>query len=127
MREIKFRVWEKPGIVLSGSDGTAEFQGKMHTQDDWSFWGYALSRLEEYELMQWTYLVDRNGKDIFEGDIIRFPDDQNTRRIYWADEFAGWCQRGQHSDAFYPDHASECEIIGNIYQNPELLIEKQTN
>ena len=60
-KEIKFRVWEKPGILLHQEKGTTEFNGKMHLQDDWKFWGYALSRPDEYELMQYTGLKDKKG------------------------------------------------------------------
>jgi hypothetical protein len=57
---------------------------------------------------EYTGLKDKNDKEIYEGDILDFEDDRIV--VYWA-------------DGFYPKHGmyDECEIIGNIYETPELL------
>lgn len=120
MREIKFRVWEKPGVALSNTDGTQQFSGKMHTEYDWKFWGYALSRPEEYELLRWTYLHDQKGNEIYEGDIVK----QRGMHfeVYWDIPIAGFFRKtGGRIKLTEPLWAEEGEVIGNIYEHPHLL------
>lgn len=69
---------------------------------------------------QYTGLTDKNGKRIFEGDIIRawgFPKDTLTIQVMWYDKHAGFNLMGLNTEAF--------EIIGNIYDNPELIKERE--
>ncbi|MBZ5698973.1 MAG: YopX family protein [Acidobacteriia bacterium] len=123
-REIKFRIWEKPGVLLSSSEGTTDFKGKMHLQDDWSFWGYALKRPEEYELMQLAHAKDKNHKDIYEGDVVQ------KGKMRYLIELRDGC-----FGIFTRHYGWEClskwsniEVIGNIYENPELFkAQKQRN
>lgn len=81
---------------------------------------------------QYTGIKDKNGDKIFEGDILRFmiPDtgewSKNITEIYWGD--SGWYFKEirPNGGCTEPDIFSECmgkeyEIIGNIYDNPELL------
>lgn len=112
MREIKFRAWDKDGIfgmiyVSLGDflDKPQEFEGG----------------LQEFEIMQYTGLKDKNGKEIYEGDIIQWPDPEvcgiDRGPVVYGDGWFyadGWCGKG--SPAY-----KECEVIGNIYENPELL------
>jgi hypothetical protein len=113
MREIKFRAW------LDGG-GDPRIKGEMTyyepTQID--FW----KRLDRwpfsYVLMQYTGLKDKNGKEIYEGDILKTL--TGICEVVWNEykwgvnyhkAFADWSFEG------------ECEIIGNVYENPELLKE----
>lgn len=107
MREIKFRAW----------DG---FQKKMfdikslklpHRED--------LS--PEVYLMQFTGLLDKNGKEIYEGDILSI-DNSNTEVCFYNGSFVVKDYfEGRPYD--YLSHFDELDIkiIGNIYENPELL------
>ncbi|MCM1009133.1 MAG: YopX family protein [Ruminococcus flavefaciens] len=80
-------------------------------------------------LGQYTGLTDKNGRKIFEGDIIRVvhnKEELNTSYIYFEDG-AYWCKliSGHFIDGFETlfDQKSECglEIIGNVFDNAELL------
>jgi uncharacterized phage protein (TIGR01671 family) len=73
---------------------------------------------------QFTGLKDKNGKEIFEGDIVKTNTDK-VMVIGWSDRHAsytiereGWAFRHYFGEAM---EANECEIIGNIHQNEELI------
>jgi len=81
-------------------------------------------------LMQFTGLKDRNGKEIYEGDICGYGDvDPSIFLVIW--QFNGWAKKYPKWDKSLPYHLiDECdledigiEIIGNIYENPGLLKE----
>ena len=70
----------------------------------------------KYEEIQFcTGLKDKNGELIYEGDIISRGEDRGV--IKYDDETASYYIRWKESETFIED----CEVIGNIYENPELL------
>ena len=64
--------------------------------------------MDKIELLQFTGLLDKNGKEIYEGDIVRREDSLN-----WIVKWEG--------QGFEPIELEKWEIIGNIHENPELL------
>lgn len=84
-------------------------------------WVLAVAQMDnKIPLMQFTGLLDRNGKEIYEGDILEggSPIDGDPRRwtVKWysTNLNAGW-------DFGYMPAMNYCEVIGNIHENPELL------
>lgn len=76
-------------------------------------------------LMQYTGLKDKNGKEIYEGDIVdfasRFDNSKRTGKVvYYAGDAAFLIEDGKEIFFLFYD-ALEREVIGNIYENPELL------
>lgn len=81
-------------------------------------------------LMQYTGLKDKNGKEIYEGDVLGYGD---TYEVVWneTDKFVegtGWCVKrielnkyGKHDYSHLWSMTTLPEVIGNIYENPELL------
>jgi len=116
MREIKFRVWdyERKRMVLLNKPLYNSIRGSidMQTQDVLS---------GNWKLLEYTGLKDKNGKEIYEGDICRGKKDfiYNTADIIFFIEF--------RNGAFRPNKTShmryykQIEVIGNIYENEELI------
>ena len=136
-REIKFRVWDKimediAPLVELHSDWVAipimdEDGGHLEQR-----------KLEDVELMQFTGFKDKNGKEIYDGDIITFTEvDEDscmgkeytyTGKVEWIDEISQWrfiYPSGQRTELHFiiqlPTIKS-CEVIGNIYENSNKII-----
>ena len=79
---------------------------------------------EDLVLMQSTDMVDRNGNIIFEGDIIKMSKDVYSEPTYYeVVRHRGGAYRlesKQHGCELWLRH-TDCEVVGNVYENPELL------
>lgn len=122
----KFRVWDKLDKEIYEAEEIHWFRGELDFIGD----GITFKRdADEVELMQSTGLHDKNGKEVFVGDIIKC-----TRgcphEVYIEKEYAGTFIGGMPAvylkglNVGYAWTGAE-EIIGNIYENPELLEEKK--
>lgn len=127
MREIKFRAWSnvhKEWLYDSRIDlyGNIYFDVGDYDTDGYGS-GWRKHHNGNISLMQYTGLKDKNGKEIYEGDILK-TDSGNKQVIYNAPSFDledydnGDYYEGQNP---YCHNWNEFEIIGNIYENPELL------
>ena len=115
MREIKFRAWGK-----FGKDILPHMVYDWETSDLIEYVGFNGNGY--FDIMQYTGLKDKNGKEIYEGDILR-DDRDEIRIVEWRvgedDEVRNYIAGFW---LFYePD---EYEVIGNIYENPELIKDK---
>jgi uncharacterized phage protein (TIGR01671 family) len=98
MRELKFRAWDKVTKQMSPEFhlfGEFTLIGAVHA---WQYEsgntdGDALGRLSDLEIMQFTSLHDKNGKEIYEGDIFRIEEDQDATCDRC--DGCGWYEGGQ--------------------------------
>ena len=75
-------------------------------------------------LCQYTGMVDRNGKRIWENDIVKHEVSDTIGTVKWYQEdYVGWCVDDIVIDEqqFTDEMWNECEVIGNIFDHPELL------
>lgn len=70
---------------------------------------------------QFTGLLDKNGKEIYEGDIFMDDEDGTCNFVEWNDAFGGWGTNEWFLPKDLVEQTPFLEVIGNIYENPELL------
>lgn len=139
MREIKFRAWDKKDkkmykvAHMSNLLTVGQYVTVRKNEDG------AIIKIErdleedEYSLMQYTGINDKNGKEIYEGDVLLYLNPfivkgkldhiENIKNVVeWDSILAGFgpfCHYDSDCQEYYP--IDKCEVIGNIYENPELL------
>lgn len=125
MREIKFRAWDKENEEMYDVAMIDVETGEVAYTDHPT--GYnADALLEQVELMQYTGLKDKNGKEIYEGDICNCREYECFGKVEWNNEEAGFyfcvvVEGGGFEEEHLYDYIDELEVIGNIHENPELL------
>ena len=118
MREIKFRAWDKENEEMYDVAMIDVETGEVAYTDHPT--GYnADALLEQVELMQYTGLKDKNGKEIYEGDILKDCDTREIKTVIWHKNcFILRDTKGFYQWTYFED---EHEVIGNIYENSDLL------
>lgn len=125
MREYKFRLWDKEKEIMLDVEkidfDDCYYGGEMYvnTTDGSDYWNNEL-----YSLMQYTGLHDKNGKEIYEGDIVKsfFVDtDEAGNEIYKY--YIIEVKYDEVLCEYNIDKFMNLEVIGNIYENKELLNE----
>lgn len=146
-REIKFRG--------KAADVEQPSSGKMHKAGEWvygnlcghpdrieieemirmssKYWHIPSTIIDPNTVGQYTGLHDKNGKEIYEGDFVRFH--MHERGIHESEYQTGLVEFGggrfyaylDCSTLYFCGDSEDYEVIGNIYDNPELLKEKDDN
>lgn len=110
MREIKFRAWDKTHAFYEYIDDLYWFEeNQIHGFDD-----------DRYIFEQFTGLRDKNGREIYEGDILETSESDD--HCYEVVEYSG-CAFSLISSGILLEDAGlgMSKIIGNIHENPDLV------
>ena len=128
MRKIKFRAWNKQYKIMcyDNEDNTANYWDGYYNSVVGTL-NYIL--LDDgksfYELMQYTGLKDKKGKEIYEGDILKIENIDYAKVYYDEDRMAWGLQAiGEwYLDSPLLSDSTNLDllVVGNIYDNPELL------
>lgn len=121
---FKFRVWcedsqewEKDTILISNKN--------MYEIRNDKFTKYTNIDPKNHIINFSTGLRDKNGKLIYEGDIVKLTEDENIYNIIFEEDKARFLISSKTFDFMFSSHLiKDIEVIGNIYENPELLEEK---
>jgi len=126
----KFRAWEKETQTMLDVS-LIDFKKSVLVGEHWEFGETNFINFDDVNLMQSTGLRDKNGKEIFEGDIITNGQDvmcmkrHNTLGFYLEQKekvefLAGYTELDDFEECA-EEVSKMVEIIGNVYENPEML------
>lgn len=130
MREIKFRAWHKKYKYMARVADISFNRGIVNLN------GADISKIEDLELMQYTGLKDKNGVEIYEGDILKYPDNDekdcigvveyghfNCSCCHAVFGFTTINYKGWEIDMLVNDKEQTplYEVIGNVFEDKELL------
>ena len=130
MRTIKFRglysgTWVYGNLIL-GKIENKEFAQIENTEfEDYQNWA-----VDTETVGQFTGLLDKNGKEIYESDVVRVDDDWDKYGMTAGESYEVYFNEGgfrlkpkydKNARGYWLEDNNEFEIIGNIYENPELI------
>lgn len=135
MREFKFRAWDKFNKVMTYSEKnyplskySIEFNWKNNNKMSLLMLidpRYGEMREFDADIMQYTGLIDKNGKEIYEGDIVRHfkRDKEKLLKIEISSGYGVYAQEKDTTKRLIGRSNTHLyyEVVGNIYENPELL------
>lgn len=141
MRKFKFRAWDKVGSLVLDESGGARTTGPRMVEDvgisasleafaERAVWLCGKLHVpgdsEDFVLMQFVGMVDRKGREIYEGDIV-MANSEMWGVVTWDEEIYRYYARDGYDDFGLDEFALEgmtlegITVVGNIYENPEIL------
>ncbi len=105
-RPIKFRAWDKRWQKM---------YDWQYCLDNYTLYWLNSALLDEHVIMQYTNVTDKNGVEVYEGDVIRFKNQymEAVDVVKWLPSVPGWKLQTRYLD--------QIEVIGNVHEDPELV------
>lgn len=121
----KFRAWDKHGQKMFANDQLIIWNGNVYANDSKKLTCNNLKgwSIDDEYLMQSTGLIDKKGKEIFEGDVVKCNGLLGTIESFKAMWICSFVKYNNYQKVGF--FAQEIEVVGNIYENPELLEDKK--
>lgn len=121
-RILSYRVWDNEKKEYSDNTFSLDQYGLLYIQDEDGYWEEAN---EDRFIIEFnTGLEDKNGKMVYEGNIVRWLDGLNEYiefKVEWQDNRARFCLRNEYSVFDYEDLNDKkkpyIEVIGNVHEN----------
>lgn len=136
-REIKFRYWDsyrkhmiEPSEVFGFDDHMSSYGWAKRIEYYHPDFEEKILTTKNYEMMQYTGIKDKNGKEVFEGDIIQamtllnenpFKEGLVNYVTKWSNDYHRWEFISDVADLLVCDPTIDGEVIGNIFEHPEKL------
>lgn len=118
-REIKFRAWDKSFEMMYEVDAIRFFDELIEVDNEED---HQTDNINKYELMQYTGLKDKNGTDIYEGDIVNHKGYMGDKNYCVVQARSGeWRIDNSRGGSVLIYVSEDVEVVGNIYEHPELL------
>ena len=119
MREIKFRVWDNlMKLWLCEDSQYLQMDGKKVHAASWSTIKWDIPS-DQYIIQQYTGLLDKNGKEIYEGDILRGMMDFGPAGFHERSVVVKWDNEEGYQWNYFD--LNSIKVEGNMFDNPELL------
>ena len=126
MREIKFRAWWGEQKIMHEFGLGQDYFKHLFSPIDGENYTCELEFADA--IMQYTGLKDKNGKEIYEGDVLQYKEGinymvkySNNKGRYYVQVKNKWNDYKANFRKSITWASERCVIIGNIYENPELL------
>ena len=121
----KFRAWDKE-LQTMLDVSLIDFKKRVLVGDHWEFGETNFISFDDIKLMQSTGLYDKNGKEIFEGDIVDYKGRKAV--VKWHGSYASFIYRfvdelKERKSEWKPLYLAyyKFEVVGNVHENKELL------
>lgn len=116
----KFRAWDKE-LQTMLDVSLIDLKKGVLVGEHWEFGETNFMSFDEIELMQSTGLFDKNNKEIFEGDVVSIDTDEFDLLFVKYESGIYWLMDDEECVEHLSDYYKYVSIVGNIYENPELL------
>ena len=133
MREIKFRVWNNFHKRFLDIPFEGQFESKLAISQNGKMYSGKYDCImgeNQYTIQQYTGIKDKNGKEIYEGDIVEIFNHPQSEQVEWEPNGCGFGffahdskERDSGGFQFLSDWTGSngYKVIGNIFENPELI------